>query len=162
VNQPFTTPQQLAEACAKVMFDADQASSGQGIELTDIAPGRAAMKMTVQPHQTNGLGICHGGFIFMLADSCFAFACNSYNQRAVAAGASIEFVAPAHLGDVLEASATEVAVSGRTGHYEISVVRQQSTHLSPHSKNDVLIALFRGRSATIKGHLVELHPPTLP
>jgi phenylacetic acid degradation protein PaaD len=159
VSNVTVTSQEIAQACAKVMLDADSASSGQGIELLQIAPGQATMQMTVKPHQTNGLGICHGGFIFMLADSCFAFACNSYNQRAVAAGASIEFIAPAFLSDVLEAKATETAINGRTGHYEITVIRKIATtaqpNAQPHNTERALIALFKGRSATIKGQLIE-------
>jgi acyl-CoA thioesterase len=159
VSDAIAMSQEMAEACAKVMLDADSASSGQGIELLRIAPGQATMQMTVKQHQTNGLGICHGGFIFMLADSCFAFACNSYNQRAAAAGASIEFIAPAFLGDVLEAKATETAINGRTGHYEITVIRKIATtaqpNAQPNNTDRALIALFKGRSATIKGQLVE-------
>jgi acyl-CoA thioesterase len=137
--------QKQAQACADAMYKGDNATIGQKIELLEIGPGVATMRMQVQPHQTNGHGMCHGGFIFMMADSCFAFACNSHNQRAVAASANIEFLAPAQLGDVLIARAREIAISGRAGHYEIMVTRQS---------DDALIAIFRGKSATIKGQLV--------
>jgi acyl-CoA thioesterase len=139
------TPQQLAQACADAMYEGDRATIGQKVELIDVGPGSATMQMQVQPHQTNGHGMCHGGFIFMMADSCFAFACNSHNQKAVAASAQIDFLAPAELGDILIARAREVAVAGRTGHYEIMVTRKS---------DEQLIAIFRGRSATIKGQLV--------
>jgi acyl-CoA thioesterase len=136
---------QLAQACAKAMYQGDNATIGQKVELIDVGPGTATMQMQVQEHQTNGHGMCHGGFIFMMADSCFAFACNSHNQRAVAASAQIDFIAPAELGDVLVATAREVALAGRAGHYEIMVTRKS---------DEQLIAIFRGRSATIKGQLV--------
>ena len=144
------TAQDLAQATAKAMYEVDRATIGQGITLVAVGPGMATMQMTVQTHQTNGHGMCHGGFIFMLADSCFAFACNSHNQRCVAAGASIEFLLAVQLGDVLTASAREIALSGRTGHYEVKVTRAKL------AGNDAdIVALFRGRSATIKGQLVE-------
>ena len=139
------TAQQLARACADAMYEGDNATIGQKVELIDVGPGAATMQMEVQAHQTNGHGMCHGGFIFMMADSCFAVACNSHNQKAVAASAQIDFLAPAELGDVLIAKAREVAVAGRTGHYEIMVTRKS---------DEQLIAIFRGRSATIKGQLV--------
>jgi acyl-CoA thioesterase len=151
MNLPTTLPASdvaatdLARACAEAMYQGDNATIGQKIELLEVGPGSATMRMQVQSHQTNGHGMCHGGFIFMMADSCFAFACNSRNQRAVAASASIEFLAPAQLGDELVARAREVVIAGRAGHYEIIVTRQS---------DETLIALFRGKSATIKGHLV--------
>ena len=142
--------QELAQATAKAMYEVDRASIGQGIKLVDIGPGTATMQMTVQEHQTNGHGMCHGGFIFMLADSCFAFACNSHNQRCVAAGAAIEFLLAVQLGEQLTATAREITRSGRTGHYEIAVTRAIA------GTADVeIVALFRGRSATIKGQLVQ-------
>ncbi len=145
MNVNEMTAQQLARACADAMYESDRATIGQKVELIDVGPGTATMQMQVQAHQTNGHGMCHGGFIFMMADSCFAFACNSHNQKAVAASAQIDFLAPAELGDVLIAKAREVAVAGRTGHYEIMVTRKS---------DEQLIAIFRGRSATIKGQLV--------
>jgi acyl-CoA thioesterase len=145
MNTANTSPHELAKACADAMYKDDNATIGQKIELIDIGPGSATMKMQVQAHQTNGHGMCHGGFIFMMADSCFAFACNSHNQRAVAASAHIDFLAPAEFGDVLVAKAREVVIAGRSGHYEVIVNRQS---------DEQLIALFRGRSATIKGQLV--------
>lgn len=135
----------LAKATAEVMWRDDHASKWLGIRIDEVRPGYARLSMTVTPNMVNGHDLCHGGLIFMLADSTFAFACNSHNQRAVAAGASIEFLAPAFLGDELTAEGVEQVLKGRTGVYDMKVTNQ---------KNE-LIALFRGKSATIKGLLVE-------
>ena len=121
---------------------ADVASrSTMGMELVEVAPGRAVMRMTVQPLHLNGHQICHGGFIFTLADSTFAFACNSHNRNTVAAGASIEFLKPAHAGDVLSCEGVERLLQGRHGIYDM-VVRNQRGET---------VALFRGKSAQIPG-----------
>ena len=135
----------LARATAEVMWRDDHASKWLGIQVEEVRPGYARLSMTVTPNMVNGHNLCHAGLIFILADSTFAFACNSHNQRAVAAGASIEFLAPAFLGDVLTAEGVEQALKGRTGVYDMKVTNQ---------KNE-LIAVFRGKSATIKGLLVE-------
>ena len=135
----------LARAAAEIMWRDDNASKGLGMRIDEVRPGYARLSMTVTPNMVNGHNLCHGGLIFTLADSTFAFACNSHNQRAVAAGASIEFLAPAFLGDVLTAEGAEQVLKGRTGVYDMKVTNQ---------KNE-LIALFRGKSATIKGVLVE-------
>lgn len=126
------------------MYRSDRASQGLGIELQSIGPGSAEMTMTVRLHMLNGHDVCHGGFIFTLADSCFAFACNSHNNNTLAAGACIDFLAPARDGDVLLACAEERALAGRTGIYDVSVSNQSGTR----------IALFRGHSHRIKGELV--------
>ena len=135
----------LARAAAEIMWRDDNASKGLGMRIDEVRPGYARLSMSVTPNMVNGHNLCHGGLIFTLADSTFAFACNSHNQRAVAAGASIEFLAPAFLGDVLTAEGAEQVLKGRTGVYDMKVTNQ---------KNE-LIALFRGKSATIKGFLVE-------
>ncbi|MEO8203319.1 MAG: hydroxyphenylacetyl-CoA thioesterase PaaI [Betaproteobacteria bacterium] len=135
----------LAKATAEVMWRDDNASKLLGMKIEEVRPGYARLSMTVAPGMVNGHNLCHGGLIFALADSTFAFACNSHNQRAVAAAASIEFLAPAFLGDVLTAEGVEQALKGRTGVYDMTVTNQ----------NNELIALFRGKSATIKGVLVE-------
>ena len=135
----------LARAAAEIMWRDDNASKGLGMRIDEVRPGYARLSMTVTPNMVNGHNLCHGGLIFTLADSTFAFACNSHNQRAVAAGASIEFLAPAFLGDVLTAEGAEQVLKGRIGVYDMKVTNQ---------KNE-LIALFRGKSATIKGLLVE-------
>ena len=132
----------LAQRASAHMFEADVASrSTMGMTLTQCNPGEAVMHMTVQAKHLNGLSICHGGFIFTLADSAFAFACNSRNQATVASGCSIEFLEAARLGDVLQAAATEQALRGRAGVYDIRVANQDNT----------TIALFRGKSMAIKG-----------
>ncbi len=146
ISGPATDPAEIAIACARRMWEEDKASQALGMSLIEITPGSALMSMTVRSDMANGHGMCHGGFMFLLADSAFAFACNSHNQRAVAAGAEIHFVSPAKIGDVLTAQASEQHRAGRSGFYDVRVTDQ----------NGELIALFRGRSATIKGHLVEV------
>lgn len=136
----------LARATAEVMWRDDNASKWLGMKVEEVRPGYARMSMEVTENMVNGHNLCHGGLIFTLADSTFAFACNSHNQRAVAAGCSIEFVAPAFLGDRLTAEGIEQSLQGRTGVYDMKVTNQK----------DRLIALFRGKSATIKGLLVEV------
>ena len=135
----------LARAAAEVMWRDDNASKWLGMRIEEVRQGYARLSMAVTRDMVNGHNLCHGGLIFTLADSAFAFACNSHNQRAVAAGASIEFLAPAFLGDVLTAEGVEQALKGRTGVYDMKVSNQ----------NGEPIALLRGKSATIKGLLVE-------
>jgi acyl-CoA thioesterase len=127
------------------MFARDRASQALGIRITGVGPGHAELAMTVRADMLNGHAICHGGFIFTLADSAFAFACNSYNLTTVASGCAIDFVAPAREGDVLTAVALERSVSGRTGVYDIEVTNQHGER----------IAFFRGKSYRIKGHVVD-------
>jgi acyl-CoA thioesterase len=122
------------------MYAADGASQGLGIKLEAIERGYAKMSMRVRADMLNGHNICHGGFVFTLADSTFAFACNSYNHITVAAGASIEFLAPAYQDEVLTAEAREQNLSGRTGFYDVTVTNQRGER----------IALFRGRSQRLK------------
>ena len=132
----------LAEQVGKAMFSVDVASKDtMGMELVCCEPGRAVMRMTVKELHLNGHKICHGGFIFTLADSTFAFACNSYNQNTVASGCSIEFLRPGHLGDVLTCEGVEQVLSGRHGVYDMHVSNQRGE----------VVALFRGKSAQIKG-----------
>ncbi len=135
----------LAKAAAEVMWREDNASKWLGMKVEEVRPGYARLSMAVTANMVNGHNLCHGGLIFTLADSTFAFASNSHNQRAVAAGCAIEFLAPAFLGDVLTAEGVEQALRGRTGVYDMKVTNQKSE----------LIAVFRGKSATIKGLLVE-------
>lgn len=135
----------LAKHVAERMFASDRASQTLGIAITEVAPGRATLTMRVRADMLNGHAICHGGFIFTLADSAFAFACNSYNYNTVAQGCSIEYLMPAREGDVLTALAHERSLAGRTGVYDIEVTNQRGE----------TIALFRGKSYRIKGHIVE-------
>lgn len=150
-SSPSAAPadaQALAERVARAMFDSDGASRGLGMTIVSVGPGHAEMTMTVRDDMLNGHAICHGGFIFLLADSTFAFACNSYNRTTVAQGCTIDYVAPAHRGDVLHARGTERSRTGRTGVYDIEVRNQ-------HGKT---VALFRGKSYRIDGHVVD-EPP---
>ncbi len=123
------------------MWAADDASKWLGMALAEVAPGRAVTTLTVERHHTNGHDICHGGVIFSLADSAFAFACNSYNQTAVAQHNMISFVAPGHLGDRLTATAREISREGRNGIYDVRVTRADGT----------VIAEMRGCSRTVPG-----------
>ena len=127
------------------MFAGDRASPWFGMSAPRVTPGGAVMSLVVQDHHCNGHGICHGGVIFGLADSAFAFACNSYNQAAVAQHNTISYLAPGRAGDTLTATATEVARSGRSGLYDVSVTNQDG----------VQIAAFRGASRTVKGQNFE-------
>ena len=139
------TPEALAAQVGETMFAVDVASKDtMGMELLLCAPGHARMRMQVRELHLNGHGMCHGGFIFALADSTFAFACNSHNKNAVAAAASIEFLKPAHAGDVLTCTGQEQVLSGRHGVYDMTVRNQ----------NDEVIALFRGKSAQIPGQVM--------
>ncbi len=145
------TPQQRAEAAKDLMYADDRAARHLDIRVLSVAPGFARLQMPVRDEMTNGHGMCHGGYIFTLADTAFAYACNSHNQRAVAAGAQIEFLAPAFRSDLLGAEAVEQHLAGRTGVYDVRVTREFN------GKTE-LIALFRGRSATIKGQFFEESP----
>jgi len=139
------TEHDVAERAAAAMWERDRASKGLGMRIVRIAPGHAELAMTVRSDMVNGHAICHGGLVFTLADSAFAFACNSYNHNTVANGCAIEFLAPAHEGELLTAVAQEQAQVGRNGVYDVLVRNQAGT----------IIALFRGKSTRIKGHVVE-------
>jgi len=132
------TSDELAVASAEAMWRSDLASREVGIELGDVAPGRASVRMEVAPAMVNGHGICHGGFVFLLADTAFAYACNTYGDVTVAAGCDIVFAASASVGDVLTAEAVERSLYGRNGIYDVTVSRGDGE----------LIAELRGRSRT--------------
>ena len=136
---------ELARAVAAAMWADDAASSGLGMRLVSVAAGRAVLEMPVRADMVNGHGIAHGGFVFTLADSAFAFACNSRNRRTVAQACDIVFVTPAKLGDILVAEAVERASYGRNGIYDVTVRRGDNE----------LIAEFRGRSRQINGSFLE-------
>ena len=136
--------QALADRVAGSMYARDTATQALGIRVVRVAPGSAELAMAVRADMLNGHEICHGGFIFTLADSAFAYACNSYNLNTVASGAAIEFTAPARAGDVLTARAHERQLAGRTGVYDVEVANERGE----------LVALFRGKSYRIKGHLI--------
>ena len=138
------TPQALAEQVAAAMYARDPASQGLGITLDDVGAGCATMSMTIRADMLNGHGSCHGGFIFTLADSAFAFACNSYNLNTVGAACTIDYLAPGRQGDVLTASAREQALAGKSGVYDVTVVNQEGR----------TVALFRGKSLRVGGHVL--------
>jgi acyl-CoA thioesterase len=144
---PASTPpsavqaQQIADRVREGMFANDRASKALGMQVIEVTPGRAVLTMTVRDDMLNGHDICHGGLIATLADSTFAFACNSYDELTVASGFAIELLTPGRAGDVLTASCAEVSKAGRTGVYDTEVLNQRGER----------IAVFRGRSYTIKG-----------
>ena len=133
--------QALADAAAQAMWQRDTNAHARGMELVAVSPGEATVRMRVAPDMVNGHHICHGGMLFTLADTAFAYACNTRNEMTVASGLAVDFVAPGRPGDVLVAEALEQTQAGRTGVYDVTVRTQQGQ----------LIALFRGRSYTLKG-----------
>jgi acyl-CoA thioesterase len=143
-NKPVLDPQALAEAVRQRMFANDAASQAMGMQIEAVGPGFARISMTVRADMLNGFKICHGGLITTLADSAFAFGCNSHNEMTVASGIVVDFLAPAHEGDRLVAECHEVARTGKTGVYDIKVTNQ-------HHRT---IVVMRGRSHTLKGRPV--------
>jgi acyl-CoA thioesterase len=139
-----TDTQALAEACARAMWADDRASKGLGMQIERVAPGEAVVSMTVRNDMTNGHGICHGGFIFALADTAFAFAANTYDQRTVAHHCTVTFLRPVREGETLTAHAIERERAGRDGVYETAV----------RDSRDTVVAEFRGHSRTISGRLL--------
>ncbi|WP_170785980.1 hydroxyphenylacetyl-CoA thioesterase PaaI [Ruegeria lacuscaerulensis] len=139
------TPRERAERAAQVMWASDNASPWAGMQIDMVDEGQAQLSLTVAEHHVNGHGICHGGLIFMLADSAFAFACNSRNQSTVAQHNTISYITPGRLGDRLTARAREVALTGRNGIYDVTITNQ----------SDVVIAEFRGCSRAVRGQLFE-------
>ncbi|MGF6412605.1 acyl-CoA thioesterase [Paraburkholderia sp. MM5496-R1] len=138
------TADELARATAAAMYENDACSRALGLEILEVRPGYARLRMAVRDDFLNGHQICHGGLIFTLADSTFAFACNTYNINTVAAGCSIEYLRPVYGGDVLSAEAVEQTSSGRTGIYDIRVTNRAGE----------TVAMFRGKSAQIRGNLI--------
>ena len=140
------TPQQTAELVRDGMFARDRAAQSLAMRITHIAPGEATIEMAVRDDMLNGFETCHGGFITTLGDTAFAYACNTRNEMTVASGLAVEFVAPGRPGDVLVAEARELSQAGRTGVYDVTIRNRQGQ----------LIALFRGKSYSVKGK------PTVP
>jgi len=134
----------LARAAAQAMWSTDRASQALGMQILEVGPGMARISMTVRADMTNGHGMCHGGYMFLLADSTFAFACNSHNLKMVAASAEVHFVAPAREGDTLTAEGREQHRAGRSGLYDVRVTDQTGR----------TVALFRGKSAAIGGAVI--------
>jgi acyl-CoA thioesterase len=147
----MSDPQRLAELVRDRMWANDRASQAMGMRVTAIGPGTCTMTMTVREDMLNGYGTCQGGLLAALADSCFAFACNAYDEVTVASGFSVDIVAPGRLGDALIATAVEVSKAGRTGVYDVDVRNQRGER----------VVAFRGRSYTLKGKPV-LPPESLP
>ena len=137
------SPDETAKACAQVMWAGDRASQGLGMRLVGVGAGTATLAMSVRDDMVNGHGIAHGGFVFSLADSAFAFACNSHDVRTVAYGCTITYLAPTRLGDDLVAVAVERSRVGRTGTYDVTV-----------STSERVVAEFRGTSRTVGGSLL--------
>jgi len=139
------TADEIAQACARIMYADDTAARHEGIEILEVRAGYSKLRMPIRAEQANGLGLCHGGYIFLLADTALAYASNSRNQRAVAASAAIEFVAPAYAGDTLFAEGVELHRGGRTALFDIRVTDQAGRR----------VALLRGKTSTIKGQFIE-------
>jgi len=135
------TPQEIAEAVGKVAAERDLAARKLGVELLEMGPGRAVLRMTVQPDMVNSHGTCHGGIIFTLADSAFGYACNSFNRSTVAQHASIEFLRPVQPGTVLTATAELRSATGRSSIYDMTVCDAEGN----------MVALFRGLARTVQG-----------
>ena len=140
----MTDPQRLAEACAAAMFEKDHAARHLGMTVEAVGPGTATLAMTVDERMINGHAICHGGIIFTLADTAFAYACNAYNRTTVAQHCTVTFLSPAKLGNRLSAAAVERSRAGRNGIYDIRVTDQDGG----------LIAEFRGHSRSIQGTVI--------
>ena len=139
----MTDPQSVAEASARAMYGEDRASQALGMRVLEVRPGYARLAMKVREDMVNGHQLCHGGLIFTLADSAFAFACNTYDLVTVASAATVEFLLSAHLGDELTAIAEERSRSKRTGIYDVAVSNQRGE----------CVALFRGRSHQLGGSM---------
>ena len=147
MTEPKLSPaeaQAMADATAEAMYSRDRAAQALGIKIVRVQPGASLLTMTVRSDMVNGHHICHGGMIFSLADTAFAYACNSYNKNTVASACHIDFLAPAKEGETLEAEAVEQSAAGRTGVYDITVRNN-------HGKT---IALFRGKSYRINGEVI--------
>jgi len=138
------TEDELAQACADALWEGDRCSQHMGMEIIQVSAGSATLRMTVTDDMVNGHNTCHGGIMFMLADSAFAFACNSHNTPSVAQHCSVSYLQPAHSGDVLVATAVEQTTVGRTGIYDVTVTRGDDT-----------VAEFRGNSRALRGQLVD-------
>ena len=149
MTEPHSDPHTLAQNVAAAMWARDPTTQALAMELVSIGPGTAVLSMPVRADMLNAHQTCHGGYLFTLADSAFAYACNSHNHNTVASACHIDFLAPAREGDVLEAEALERSLSGRTGVYDITVrVRGGQT-----------IALFRGKSHRVSGEVITHRPP---
>jgi len=139
--------QQLAQDAAQAMWSRDHVAKAMGMTLDEVRPGYARLSMVIRQDMVNGHAICHGGMVFTLADTAFAYSCNSYNLNTVASACHIDFLAPSHLGNTLVAEGVERSQGGRTGVYDVTVSAIGSSGVAK------TIALFRGKSARIKGEV---------
>ena len=146
MKRPEPDAQGIAERSAQALYERDRASQALGMRLIEVRPGGARVAMSVRPDMLNGHDVCHGGIVFALADSAFAFACNSYNESTVAAAAAIDFLAAVRAGDELTAAASELWRTRRNGIYEIEVTNQRGER----------VALFRGRSYRVDGQVTKI------
>ena len=149
-TEPRADGMETARLAAEKLYSGDKASHALGIRILETTPGRAKVSMRVRPDMVNGHRVCHGGLVFTLADTAFAFACNSYGAKTLAAAGSIDFLAPAREADELTATASELWRSGRSGLYQVEVINQKGER----------IALFRGRSQQVAGNLLDQAPGT--
>jgi acyl-CoA thioesterase len=147
-RDPDEMPQATAEAVREQMYGRDRAAQALGITVEAIGPGSAVCRMGVREDMLNGHATCHGGLIFTLADTAFAYACNAANRATVALTCQVTFIAPARQGDVLRASAREQSRTGRTGVYDVEVRRADGA----------VVALFRGHAYEIRGAIVQAEP----
>lgn len=145
-NKPID-PDELARASASAMWERDRTAQSLGMQLAKIGPGRATLNMRIREDMVNGHHICHGGMIFTLADTAFAYACNSYNEVTVASACHIDFIAPAREHEILEAEATERSATGKTGVYDVTIRTNEGR----------IVALFRGKSHRLGGEVVTGH-----
>ncbi|MDO9218662.1 MAG: hydroxyphenylacetyl-CoA thioesterase PaaI [Lacisediminimonas sp.] len=148
MTERISDPQALAEQVAAAMWSRDRATNALAMQILGVKPGYALVSMPVRADMLNGHQTCHGGYLFTLADSAFAYACNSHNQNTVASACHIDFLAPAMEGDILEAEAVERSLTGRTGVYDVTV----RTHAGK------TIALFRGKSYRVSGEVIDGQP----
>jgi acyl-CoA thioesterase len=147
-GDPEKTPQAIAEAVREHMYSRDLAAQALGITVEAVGPGSAVCRMSVREDMLNGHATCHGGLIFTLADTAFAYACNAGNRATVALTYQVTFIAPARQGDVLRASAREQSRTGRTGVYDVEVRRADGA----------IVALFRGHAYEVRGAIVQPEP----
>lgn len=144
-DQQTPDAQKLAQDCAESMYSRDLASQNLGMKITQVSPGKATLTMPVTKTMIQGHGACHGGYLFTLADSAFAFACNTYNKATVASGCTIDYMIAAREGDVLTATAVEQSRGNRTGVYDITITNQ----------NGHVVVLFRGKSYQVRGEVIQ-------
>lgn len=151
-HENSSNPDELASATARAMWERDKTAQALGMNIELVEAGRAVLSMKIRSDMVNGHHICHGGMIFTLADTAFAYACNSYNQNTVASACNIDFIAPAYEEDILEAEAVERSATGRTGVYDVTIQTCKGK----------IVALFRGKSHRIGGEVIRVQIAPVP